>query len=132
MKRIIYTSQRNPDFSALSIAEMAQKAQLKNAGIGIHGLMFYANNQFLQVLEGMDGPINKLVSDIAKDDRHFNIRTVYEEEISKLKFTKWSMAYCDHTTLAYFAGVDEFNPVKMTLAEIDNLFDNYIRFQSTK
>ena len=93
MIAIIYRSKITQNFPVQSIELMLLKARIFNKRNTISGCIFYANNCFLQMIEGKDVIVKKLYEKIKADDRHSDIETLLIEKTDKRMMEDWSMVY---------------------------------------
>ena len=59
MKRMIYCSQAEIDFSPEELVELLELARLRNAEAGLTGMLLYCSQSFLQMLEGETEALGK-------------------------------------------------------------------------
>jgi CheY-like chemotaxis protein len=128
MQRIIYSSQRKEGFKISEIIEMLKLAQENNYGNGLSGMLVFGNDRFLQVLEGVNAPLEALYSKIKKDDRHQNLKTIANEEIKAPSFDLWSMLLINLDTVGMGRGtgtvLKEFKPEEMSGEEAMSFLKN--------
>jgi CheY-like chemotaxis protein len=97
---------------------MLRTAQENNYNLGISGLLVYGNNRFLQVIEGIKGPLESLYEKINKDERHSDLHLISEEEIEAPAFDLWRMLFINLDTIGRGRGggttLGEFHPEKMS------------------
>ena len=100
---LVYISKAKYTFSEKELEELLDKARKNNKPLGITGLLIYAGNRFLQVLEGDPVVVNDLVEKIKKDPRHSHLVVVSSELTEKRHFADWSMGF-QHTNLETING----------------------------
>lgn len=80
----------------------------------IHGVLYYAQGQFFQCLEGEKNILEQLFIQIEQDPRHTQILRFDNHAIQRIHFPKWSMKYVKaHSKILNFfrtLGLDTFNP----------------------
>jgi len=74
-----------------TLLDIAEKSTKNNQAIGITGVLFLHNHMFLQVLEGAQDALERLMSHLQLDSRHKNIVRIIDEEILGRSFGNWSM-----------------------------------------
>jgi hypothetical protein len=74
------------------IEELVATASRNNRRLGITGALLYIENSFVQVLEGEDAPITRLLAAIESDPRHNNMRILSDRTVDFRNFEEWSMA----------------------------------------
>mgnify|MGYP001820657945 CR=1 FL=1 len=112
--QIIYTSHATVSLDTKSLRELAAGASRKNRAFGITGVLYCANEAYLQVLEGDEKPVLLLYADILRDERHEDIHTVAIRPIEQPNFPNWSMGLLE--------AVDE----PIDLAEVLNRRDDRV------
>ncbi len=93
LKQLIYCSDARKAMDPVALRSMLELARIRNAELGITGMLLYSNGHFIQVLEGESVAIDALYDKIAQDPRHQNVRTVMSLCIKARDFPNWSMAY---------------------------------------
>ena len=91
--QIVYYSEATKLFSEQEIIELLTKANQYNSARGITGCLVYANNKFIQLLEGEHDVVVELYEQIRKDPRHKNLLTVIEMSVSQKLFPSWGMGF---------------------------------------
>ena len=72
--RLIYKSIANSTATNDSVLKkLEQQAASKNKEFGICGILFFSDDQFLQILEGQPKYVRRLFSNITKDERHQDV-----------------------------------------------------------
>lgn len=84
-----------------NIVEIIDFSRVKNARLGITGVLLYVNGQIVQVLEGEPTAVNELYKSIQQDPRHTDVRTVISHPIAQRLFSHWYMGYETLTTQQY-------------------------------
>jgi hypothetical protein len=90
---IVYVSAAVAPFSEADLVELLAKSQDNNAAAGLTGMLLYRDGQFMQALEGDDDAVRSVYAVVAADDRHDQVRTVLEEQISERRFPDWTMGF---------------------------------------
>ncbi|MCI5120416.1 MAG: BLUF domain-containing protein [Candidatus Electrothrix sp. AUS4] len=62
-----------------------------NPGLGITGVLFYHNRNFLQALEGEQEQLEKLMTTLEKDPRHTRMTRLVDTEVARRGFPDWQM-----------------------------------------
>lgn len=91
MLKIIYTSRARYVMGSDEITALADDASAKNQKIGVTGLLLASPYVFLQYLEGPMKPLIRLMDEITRDPRHYDIVVLERERISTRLFPLWSM-----------------------------------------
>jgi hypothetical protein len=93
--QVIYTSHAAVPLDSTSLREMVAGASRKNRAHGITGMLYCANESYLQVLEGDEKAVLLLYADILRDSRHDDIHTVVIRPIEQADFPNWSMGFLE-------------------------------------
>lgn len=91
MRRIVYISKAEKDFSLVDLQELASKAAEKNRRLGITGYLSFSNGRVLQFLEGEDGDVTALLDEIRDDPRHEIVYEIHWEHAIHRLFDTWAM-----------------------------------------
>jgi hypothetical protein len=91
--QIVYVSSAIDDFDSDDLAELLDQSRQNNQRLGITGILIYEHGRFLQVLEGDEAVVMRLVEKIRDDERHSGFLRLLSREIPKRQFGDWSMAY---------------------------------------
>lgn len=93
MKRMIYCSQAEIDFSPDELVELLELARLKNAEVGVTGMLLYSSQSFLQMLEGDPAALEATYGRIIADSRHSKLRLLMNVDIDVRLFPDWTMGF---------------------------------------
>ncbi len=93
MHLIAYTSGISPKVTNISeaIDDIVRVAQESNKNNGITGVLFFHNGKFLQIIEGNQYKLRKLMKSIESDPRHHNVKTLINCNVEKRGFSDWAM-----------------------------------------
>lgn len=69
------------------------KFRKNNDKNSITGLLLYSEGAFLQLFEGEDKPVDKLMKKIQKDNIHHSIIILVDKTSDKRVFPDWSMGF---------------------------------------
>ncbi len=83
------------------VVDIVNFSRVKNARLGITGVLLYINGHIVQVLEGQQQAVEDLYNSIQADPRHTDVRTVIHRPISQRLFSQWYMGYETLTTQQY-------------------------------
>lgn len=95
MFRIIYLSAASHLFSKSELVALLEKSRVKNARLGITGILLYRDGDFLQLLEGEETAVRQLYRQIEADARHTAVTSLIEEQCEERLFADWSMGFRD-------------------------------------
>ena len=108
MVHLIYVSSATRVMSEEDLEAILEKSRVKNASLGITGMLLYATGNFIQVLEGEKEAVDELYATIEKDERHRDCMLLLEEEITERNFPAWSMGFRHLHELEPMEGYTEF------------------------
>lgn len=89
--QLIYTSHATVSLDKKALRDLVAGASRKNRALAITGMLYCADESYLQVLEGEEKAVLLLYADILRDDRHDDVRTVVIRPIEARDFPNWSM-----------------------------------------
>lgn len=95
MRRIIYHSTASPDMDRAALFRLVYQARLVNERCGLSGFLIYADQQFLQVLEGPSWKLVATFESIRRDVRHSDVTVIDERSIREPLFRSWRMRCFD-------------------------------------
>ena len=96
----VYFSSAVQKLSLEEVLAMLRSIRPKNQQLGITGMLLYRDGNFLQVIEGPQTAVRKLISTIERDARHRNIVLLGVKPIAERQFSEWSMAFRDVSKMA--------------------------------
>ena len=91
-----------------SVADIIGVSDRNNRREGLTGLLLYHGGRFLQVLEGPQGGIERLLQTLSRDTRHDRLTLLSLAPASQRAFAAWSMAqaYITPSVAPLLAGRD--------------------------
>jgi hypothetical protein len=93
MHHIIYLSCAVAPFTSAQLQALLTLAHRRNTELAITGVLFYANERFLQVLEGEEEAVRALYELIKRDPRHHSVIAYADKPIIERSFGEWAMAF---------------------------------------
>jgi hypothetical protein len=93
MYHLIYISQAKENMTLTTLVVLLMQARALNERHQVTGALVYGAGQFMQVMEGEDAVVKALYARVAKDARHYDVRTLAEGPIATRNFAQWSMAF---------------------------------------
>lgn len=93
MYQIIYISQTTDRMTEEELAVILDKARNNNTSLQVTGMLLYAGNTFLQVLEGARPVVESIYDKIFMDDRHARVKLLSGRDIEDREFSDWSMGF---------------------------------------
>lgn len=120
---LLYASSAPRKFDESSLVELLETSRRNNASIGVSGMLLYADGNFIQYIEGAEGPVRQLYDRISRDPRHRNLQILTTGETEARIFPDWSMGFRS-LTRDEEAAIGRFDLSRATienrLAEADN------------
>ena len=89
--RCLYASRAATPVAGNVLDDILRQSRIKNAKSGITGMLCFANQVFVQVLEGGRREVSDLMGAIFRDGRHQDVQILLFEEIPERRFRDWSM-----------------------------------------
>ena len=96
--RALYISRARPDLGNSDIRAILEVSRVKNAALGVTGILCGGKNDFIQVLEGPEHHVIKLYGAILDDHRHNDCALLSIAPIETRMFDHWSMGYVRNET----------------------------------
>jgi hypothetical protein len=90
---LIYTSKAKIEPIQRELKSMLEKARDKNLKLNVTGLLAYYNGEFIQLIEGPECNIKELMTTIAADERHHEVKIYWEGHILTRGFSSWEMGF---------------------------------------
>lgn len=107
------------------LREILSEARNFNHEHDVHGVLYFADGQFFQCLEGDERIIVSLVEKLKKDQRHHQCKFFDLKVIEQPLFSDWSMKYVSrHSEIQKFfaeQGFEKFDPIQLTQKQMDQL-----------
>jgi hypothetical protein len=91
LSHLIYISTAARDFDLAGLEQILGPARERNEGLGVTGILLYGRGCFIQVLEGEDWIVRRLVDRIQLDERHHSLRVLQFAPIEVRTFESWLM-----------------------------------------
>lgn len=101
MYHLAYFSTSAQHFSEEDLNVLLATSQKNNKSIGITGVLLFIEGCFLQVLEGNEQSVKALYNKIKKDNRHYDLLTIFEGKKEERNFSKWSMGFRNLPLIEY-------------------------------
>lgn len=93
LKQIIYISETPTPLSLPEVEAILEVSRKNNRHDGISGMLLYADNVFIQVIEGEESLVTALYQKVSKDPRHTAVTLVSDQAIKQRSFRNWSMGF---------------------------------------
>jgi hypothetical protein len=92
MEALIYISTAAALPRPSTINDILRTARRVNPGLGLTGMLLWADTRFAQLLEGPPDALDLLYGRLLKDRRHHDLTLLSRWEIPQRLFPDWSMA----------------------------------------
>ncbi len=93
LKLVMYSSVAKPTTLSAQISDglssIVKECKSNNPANEISGVLYYRQGRYLQIIEGESTKVDKLMSNILKDERHTNCLIQLHAEISQRTFDRW-------------------------------------------
>lgn len=105
LETLVYMSTARQAMSNVALHSLLTKARANNRAADVTGVLLYAEQSFIQVLEGPPQALDETMARVESDPRHKNITRLLREPIEARCFSSWAMGYrgCDETFEDLFA-----------------------------
>ncbi|MBS7669833.1 BLUF domain-containing protein [Croceicoccus gelatinilyticus] len=91
MRQIVYVSAATNPLSDKDVSDIVAKSQFNNAMADVTGFLLFNGTTFMQLVEGPDRAIDKLLDRLYTDKRHHAITVLEDNMIEKRNFPVWTM-----------------------------------------
>jgi hypothetical protein len=99
MLSILYVSTAVHPFDEQELFDLVQSSQRNNARRSVTGVLFHANGEFMQVIEGPNIVVHHLFEAIRRDPRHRGVTPINQRLIETREFHGWWMAFNNVQTM---------------------------------
>ncbi|MCK2026133.1 BLUF domain-containing protein [Microbacterium sp. SSW1-47] len=90
---LVYCSTATRAFDDDELEALLASSRAANQAREITGLLLYREGEFVQILEGEEGVVEALMTRIAEDPRHHDVRVLLREPLHERRFADWTMGY---------------------------------------
>ncbi|TCD06693.1 BLUF domain-containing protein [Erythrobacteraceae bacterium CFH 75059] len=91
MRQMVYTSRAVRSLDQADIFAIVQQSAHNNLARDVTGFLIYADDRFLQLIEGEHAVIGDLLAIISADPRHTQINVAVDVPIAERSFPRWRM-----------------------------------------
>ena len=123
MNQFFYVSSARANLKYEEILHIVAKAREYNSAHGITGVLLYKGGIFLQLLEGEDSELRKVLTEKIKPDaKHSNMIEIFNVSAQERMFKDWSMGFCEMSDLdvKMINEILSWNKLITAAKEIDN------------
>lgn len=93
MIQTTYVSRAAETMTQEALLSLLQQCLANNEASGVTGMLLYGNDTFLQVLEGEEPVLEKVIEKIQKDPRHSKVHFLYRKPLERRQYADWSMGF---------------------------------------
>lgn len=108
MISLTYLSSASRELGQDELEAILAASRRNNAPAGLSGMLLYADEHFIQTLEGEPEDVDAAFLRIQKDPRHRNVVVALREEVDERKFAEWTMGFT-RLTAEETAAIPGFN-----------------------
>lgn len=117
--RLLYASRSVRPLSAKLTDSILAQSRRRNLELGVTGILCQSGDIFMQLLEGGRTAVNRLYSQIVRDDRHKDVVVLHYEEVGERRFAGWTMgqvnlAKVNPSTLLKYSETSSLDPYLMS------------------
>lgn len=109
------------------VARILAKSRSNNKKRGLVGVLYFANDYFLQCLEGPVEAVDELMTILGADTRHTDIKVLVRQPIAECRFSNWNMKFVpadrQMQTLLARHGYRKFTPHDFTPAVLREVIE---------
>jgi hypothetical protein len=101
---LAYFSHATRGMDKAALSGLLLKAQRFNESVGVTGLLIFANNRFLQTLEGSAPALADVYERIVRDPQHSDITMLFNDVVSTRVYPAWATSSIEaaSSTIATF------------------------------
>jgi hypothetical protein len=93
LKTICYVSSQKNSLKISDLNNLFNSTKINNTYVGISGILIYKSGNFLQILEGDVGKVDRLYQKILLDNRHHSIIMLIDTEICDRIFESYNTEF---------------------------------------
>ncbi len=90
---LIYVSDALPKLTDQDAQDILEVSRQRNSHLGITGMLLFADERFIQILEGSMTAVERVFASIARDEHHKDIKVLSRDSISTRSFGAWTMGF---------------------------------------
>lgn len=90
---LTYLSLASRPMEQHELVELLEVSRARNREAGVTGMLLYADQQFIQVLEGRREDVEATMERIRADPRHRSIDVTLVEEVEERQHAEWLMGF---------------------------------------
>jgi hypothetical protein len=90
---LTYMSRAVGRFSEEDLQQILAVSRVNNQRDGLTGMLLYADEHFIQTLEGEEAAVDAAFTRIGADPRHRDVEVTLRDQVSERNFDAWSMGF---------------------------------------
>lgn len=128
MIQLVYVSSATWAMSETALLALLEQARARNARQHVTGMLLYAGDNFIQVLEGEAADVEEIYAAIVNDDRHKDHIVLRKGAISSRTFADWSMGFrqVGENDLSRIPGFTNFLDAELPPKQVAKRFDDVL------
>ncbi len=91
LERLIYVSTAEPGLTLPDVRDIVARALMNNRRVDVTGMLLFMRPEIVQVLEGRNEVLDRLLAAISADRRHAGLRLIDRRAVNTRRFDRWSM-----------------------------------------
>lgn len=112
INRLVYISKLSlsvddPKYARM-LVNVLMKARIYNKSKNVTSVLFVSDRTCIQILEGESNELGKLMFKISRDDRHDDVKVLYNKKVSERLYSDWYMKLLTADTSLYSESIAKF------------------------
>ena len=137
LNHLCYYSRAASPITEEDVKEILSIASENNRKYGITGVLVYAEQIFLQVIEGHRDNLNYLYCSILHDARHYDCTLLYYGPIAHRRYFDWDMGYIEGNEVSRilqleFGATENFDPSMMNYEQALGFLERFVQLDKLK
>ena len=134
MIQVTYISTPTRPMSSDDLMDILNTSRSNNLKVGISGMLLFTGEMFIQILEGEENVVDRLIEIIKKDPRHRDFRVIERKKVMSREYVDWTMGFKRITKddISDVPGLNKFFDTDLSgeidlkkLALINNLLNHF-------
>lgn len=114
MRQILYRSVASEALESGDVFKIVQASAANNNAAELSGFLLYSSGCFLQLLEGPEDAVSRLIAVVQNDERHRDFSVLFDEPIQARSFPQWRMRrIATNDSAAALAEISEHSAVPL-------------------
>jgi hypothetical protein len=108
-QQFLYVSRLSANYPLTEIVRAISSSRRNNSRNNITGVLYFDGELFCQYLEGESPAVQSLLTKILADDRHHDIRTLVDRNVSSRLFRSWHLGFAYNDTTGILRALSELS-----------------------